>query len=98
MTPCSGIRRVDRHHPTLQDYTQVFATKRLQSYRATLLTADDQRIWSASNLQPNTREGLALSLNSNLIKPGTYQLTFEGVTSRGRYVPVAKYPFRAIRE
>jgi hypothetical protein len=70
----------------------------LQSYRATLLTTENQHIWSASNLQPNSREGLALSLNSKLFKPGTYLLTLEGVTSQGRYVPVAKYPFRAIKK
>jgi hypothetical protein len=69
-----------------------------QSYRATLLAADNQRIWSASNLQPNSKEALALSINTNLFKPGNHLLSLEGLTSQGRYVPVAKYPFRAIKK
>jgi hypothetical protein len=68
----------------------------LRSYRAALLAAGNQRIWSANNLQPNSRQALALSLNSTLFKPGTYLLTLEGLTSQGRYVPVARYSFRAI--
>lgn len=67
----------------------------IQSYRATLSTAGDQ-LWSASNLQPNARDALDLSLNSSIFKPGNYQLALEGLTAQGRYVPVAKYSFRAI--
>ncbi len=68
----------------------------LQSYRATLSTADDQRIWSASNLRPNARDALALNFNTSLFKPGNYLLTLEGLTAQGRYVSVARYPFRVI--
>ena len=70
----------------------------LQSCRATLLTADKQRVWGASNLPPNSKEAPALSFNPNLFQPGNYLLTLEGLTSQGRYVPVAKYPFRAIKK
>ncbi|MGH9766077.1 MAG: hypothetical protein ACREAB_01480 [Blastocatellia bacterium] len=70
----------------------------LQSYRATVQTADNQRIWSASNLRLNSRDALNLSLSTSLFKPGDYLLILEGLTQQGRYVPVAKYPFQAIKQ
>ena len=51
-----------------------------------------------SDLRPNAKEAPALSFNPNLFQPGNYLLTLEGLTSQGRYVPVAKYPFRAIKK
>jgi anti-sigma factor RsiW len=70
----------------------------LQSYRATLLTADNRRIWSASNLRPDSKDALGLTVNTDLFKPGDYLLILEGLTGQGRYVPVAKYPFQAIKQ
>jgi hypothetical protein len=68
----------------------------LQSYRATISTADGRSIWSRSGLKPSSQDALALSLNSNLLKPNNYLLTLEGLTAQGRYVSVAKYTFRAL--
>jgi hypothetical protein len=70
----------------------------LQAYRASLSTADGQSIWSRSGLKPNSEDALALSTNTNLLKPNNYQLTLEGLTAEGSYVPVAKYTFRALAQ
>ncbi len=68
----------------------------LQSYRATVLTADDRNVWSRDDLRPKSKDGLALSFNSNLFKPNTYLLTLEGLTTERRYKLIAKYTFRAL--
>jgi Putative zinc-finger len=70
----------------------------LQSYRASISTADGQSIWSRSGLKPSSPDALALSLNSSLLKPDNYLLTLEGLTAQGRYVSVAKYTFRALAQ
>jgi hypothetical protein len=70
----------------------------LQSFRATLLTADGQRVWSASNLRLNTKDELNLSFNTSLFKPGDYLLTLEGLKQQGLYTPVGKYPFQVIKQ
>jgi hypothetical protein len=67
----------------------------IQSYRATLSTAGGRSVWSESNLKPNSKDALALSLSSSLFKPDNYRLTLEGLTAGGRYVPVAQSTFRA---
>jgi hypothetical protein len=70
----------------------------LQSYRATLRTADNRRIWTASNLRFSSKDALNLGFNTNLFKPGDYLLILEGLTQQGSYVPVAKYLFQAIKQ
>ncbi len=69
----------------------------LQSYRATLLTADNRTIWSASNLRLNSKDALNLSFNTSLFNPGDYLLILEGLTQQGSYVPIAKYSFQTIK-
>jgi hypothetical protein len=68
----------------------------LQSYRAVVSTADGRNVWSRDNLRPKSKDGLALSINSNLFKPDTYLLTLEGLTTERRYKLIAKYTFRAL--
>jgi hypothetical protein len=70
----------------------------VQSYRATLQTADNRNVWSASNLHPNSKDALRLSLSTSVFEPGNYVLILEGLTRQGHYVPVARYPFQAIRQ
>jgi hypothetical protein len=70
----------------------------LQSYRATLQTSDNRRIWSAGNLRLNSKDALNLSFNTSLFAPGDYLLILEGLTRRGSYAPVAKYPFQTIKQ
>jgi hypothetical protein len=71
------------------------ADPELQSYRA-VLTADGRNIWRRDDLRPKSKDGLALSFNSNLFKPDTYLLTLEGLTTERRYKLIAKYTFRAL--
>jgi hypothetical protein len=68
----------------------------LQSYRAAVSTADGRNIWIRDDLRPKSKDGLALSFNSNLFKPDTYLLTLEGLTTERRYKLIAKYTFRVL--
>jgi hypothetical protein len=66
----------------------------VQSYRATITNADQRVIWTRSNLKPHTRDTLRINLNSNVVEAGDYQLTLEGLTREGNYVPAGRYSFR----
>jgi len=66
----------------------------LRSYRATILTADNRVVWVAKDLKTQSKDTLRVTLQSNLIKPGDYQLTLEGLTKEGSYFAQGKYSFR----
>jgi hypothetical protein len=66
---------------------------RLKSYRAAISTADGRSVWRQSQLTPNTKDGLSLSLNSDLLKPGNYLLALEGITTDNRNVLAGRYTF-----
>jgi len=66
----------------------------LRSYRATISTANNRVVWSAQGLKPQSKDTLKVPLKTNLIKPNDYQLTLEGLTREGSYVPQGKYSFR----
>jgi hypothetical protein len=66
----------------------------IQSYRATITNAGQRIIWTRSSLKPQTRDTLRINLNSNLVEAGDYQLTLEGLTREGSYVPAGRYGFR----
>jgi len=68
----------------------------LHSYRVAISTTDSRSIWTKDGLKPNSKNALALSFNSNLLKPGDYLLTLEGITSQQGRTPVATYAFRAL--
>jgi Putative zinc-finger len=70
----------------------------LLSYRAAISTADGRNIWRESNLEAISNDGLALSFNSSLFKPGNYLLTLEGLTTQNRYVLIAQYTFAALTQ
>lgn len=65
-----------------------------QSFRVTVSTAANRIIWKGSNLKPHSSDMLRINLNTNLIQAGDYQLTLEGLTRDGRYIPEGKYSFR----
>jgi anti-sigma factor RsiW len=67
----------------------------LHSYRVAVSTADGRSVWTKEGLKPNSKNGLAISFNSSLFKPGDYLLTLEGITARKGRTPVATYTFRA---
>jgi hypothetical protein len=66
----------------------------LLSYRARLFTVRGQQVWTASGLKPSQPTSLALVIPSQLLEPGDYVLTLEGLTSRGSFIPVGRYPLR----
>jgi len=68
----------------------------LSSYRGAISTAAGRTIWTKNGLNPNSKNALALSFNSNLFKPGDYLLTLEGLTAQEGRVPVATYAFRVL--
>jgi len=68
----------------------------LQSYRAAISTADGRSVWRQSQLTPNSRDGLSLSLQSDLLKPGNYLLALEGITTDNRHVLAGRYTFSVI--
>jgi predicted Holliday junction resolvase-like endonuclease len=63
----------------------------IQSYRATLLTADKRSVWRESQLKLGSKGTIALGFNGSLLKPNQYLLTLEGLTSQAHYVPIAQY-------
>jgi hypothetical protein len=70
----------------------------IQSYRAKLSTAGGRSVWSKSDLKLSSKDALALSLNSNLLKPDNYRLTIEGLVVGGRYAPVAQSIFQVLAQ
>jgi hypothetical protein len=68
----------------------------LRSYRCAVSTAGGRSIWTKNGLKPNSKNGFALSFNSNLFKPGNYLLTLEGLTAQDNRVPVATYAFHVL--
>jgi hypothetical protein len=66
----------------------------VQSYRATITTRDRRPVWSASDLKPHSKDALRIRLDSKLVEAGDYQLTLEGRTREGNYLPEGKYDFR----
>jgi anti-sigma factor RsiW len=68
----------------------------LHSYRVAISTTDSRSIWTKDGLKPNSKNLLALSLNSSLFKPGDYLLTLEGITAQKGRTPVATYTFRTL--
>jgi hypothetical protein len=68
----------------------------IQSYRATLLTADNRSIWRESQLRPGSKGTIALGFNGSLLKPNQYLLTLEGLSSQAGYAPIAQYNFQVL--
>jgi hypothetical protein len=66
---------------------------RILSYRATLSTFRDREIWTASGIKPSQPASLALVISAQLLQPGDYVLTLEGLASLGIFFPVAHYSF-----
>jgi hypothetical protein len=69
----------------------------LQSYRATLVTPDQQVICRASEVIA-VKGALAISCDASLFKPGDYRLTLEGVTRQARHIPAGTYSFHVIKQ
>jgi hypothetical protein len=70
----------------------------IQSYRAIVSTTDGRSVWRSGVLKPGTADALAFSLHTSLLKPDNYLLTLEGRSVQDRYLPIAKYTFRALAQ
>ena len=66
----------------------------VHSYRVTISTAGNRVVWVAKDLKPQSKDSLKITLKSDLMKPADYQLTLEGLTKEGSYVPQGNYYFR----
>jgi anti-sigma factor RsiW len=68
----------------------------LHSYRVAISTTDGRSVWTKDGLKLNSKNALALSFNSSLLKPGDHLLTLEGINAQEGRTPVATYTFRAL--
>jgi hypothetical protein len=68
-----------------------------QDYRATLLTAAGQFVWSGS-LQPSTDGSLSVGFPSAILPSGDYSLELAGLAPDGQFVAVANYPLRVLKK
>jgi hypothetical protein len=67
-----------------------------QSYRARLSDAAGNVVWSTTQIPPPPASALAISLRPNLLHPGNYALTLEGLTAGGRFVRAGSYRFEVL--
>lgn len=63
------------------------------SYRASLVTASAEVVWTASELQSSSPDVLALTLPARLLRRGGYTLLLEGRTTNGKFVRLGQYAF-----
>jgi hypothetical protein len=70
------------------------STTGFEQYRAVLTNAAGQPVWRADQLRPTSPDVLGIALSAQLIPPGDYVLTLEGVARQGRAVPLGHYRFR----
>ncbi|HKI01237.1 MAG TPA: zf-HC2 domain-containing protein [Thermoanaerobaculia bacterium] len=68
-----------------------------EHYRVTLLREGGDRVWRSGGLEPNGLDSLAVSLPTNLLKPGDYLLRVEGTPDGGQPAAVAQFSFRALK-
>jgi hypothetical protein len=66
------------------------------TYRATLFDAAGRKVWHGDGLLPTASDTLNVLVYSDLLKPGEYRLSLEGVDG-GQAVPAGEIPFRVRR-
>lgn len=66
-------------------------------YRMTIVDHRGATVWRQSGFRPDAYHALSLSLNSNFLTPGTYDLRVEGLTPPNQWNTVGSYPFRFAR-
>ena len=71
--------------------TRVFTT-----YRVTINDHQGKTAWQRDGFRPDAYHSLSLSLTSNFLLPGSYDLKVEGLTSN-QWSTVGNYPFRIVR-
>ena len=66
-------------------------------YRVTIVNQQGTTVWQRSGFRPDAYHALSLSLNSNFLAPGTYDLKVEGLTQPNQWNTVGSYPFRVAK-
>jgi hypothetical protein len=72
-------------------------TRNFSAYRVMILDHRGVKIFSQSGFKPDAYHSLSLSLSSNFLIPGTYDLRVEGLTPPNKWNTVGSYPFRIAR-
>ena len=63
-------------------------------YRVTIMDQRGRTVWKQSGFRPDAYHTLSLSLNSDFLARGSYDLTVEGLTPPNNWNNVGSYPFR----
>ena len=71
--------------------------KDFSSYRLMILDQRGVTVFNRSGFKPDAYHALSLSLNSNFLSPGPYDLKVEGLTPPNAWSTVGTYPFRIVR-
>jgi hypothetical protein len=66
-------------------------------YRVTIVDQRGTTVWKQSGFKPDAYHALSLSLKSNFLSSGTYDLRVEGLTPPNMWDTVGSYPFRFTR-
>src|ERR1051325_231307 len=66
-------------------------------YRVKIVDHRGATVWQQGGFRPDAYHSLSLSMNSNLLAPGTYDLRVEGLTPPHQWNTVGSYPFRLAR-
>lgn len=71
--------------------------KDFRAYRVKILDHRGVTVLNQGGFTPDAYHALSLSLNSNSLIPGTYDLRVEGLTPPNKWNTVGSYPFRIAR-
>jgi len=66
-------------------------------YRVTIVNHLGTTVWKRSGFRPDAYHTLSLSLNSNFLAAGSYDLKVEGLIPPNQWNTVGSYPFRILR-
>lgn len=68
--------------------------KNFSAYRVKILDHRGVTVLKQGGYKPDAYHTLSLSLSSNFLTPGTYDLRVEGLTPPNKWDTVGSYPFR----
>ena len=71
--------------------------KDYSAYRVTILNHRGVTVFNRAGFKPDTYDALSLSLKSNFLASGTYDLRVEGLTPPNKWNTVGNYPFHITR-
>lgn len=71
--------------------------KGFKSYRVTILDHRGVAVFNQAGFRPDTYNALSLSLNSNFLTSGNYDLKVEGLTEPDQWTNIGTYQFRVAR-